>query len=102
MILEGHPAARSVSVVGVPDPTWGQMVVAVIAGIPQDPSATAASIDLYYRNSPLAGFKRPKAYFFARDLPRNSTNKVLRRELRELVVEAQTTGDVSFQRVSGA
>ncbi len=101
MILEGHPAARSVSVVVVPDPTWGQMVVAVIAGIPQDPAATAASIDLNCRNSPLAGFKRPKAYFFARDLPRNSTNKVLRRELRELVVEAQTTGDVSFQRVSG-
>jgi len=101
-ILEGHSAARSVSVVGVPDATWGQMVVAVIAGVPQDPAATAASIDFYCRNSPLAGFKRPKAYLFARDLPRNSTNKVLRRELREVVVEAQATGDIAFQRVSGA
>lgn len=98
-ILEGHAASAVVSVVGIPDAKWGQMVVAAIAGLPEDAPGTAAVLETYCKASPLAGFKRPKAYFFVAELPRNAANKVLRRELRDAALAARTVGRQEFQQV---
>jgi acyl-CoA synthetase (AMP-forming)/AMP-acid ligase II len=79
-VLAGHPAVADVAVVGRPDPTWGEAVHAVI--IPatgQVPSA--AEITAWCRDR-LAHFKCPKTIEFAQVLPRTTTGKVLKRELR--------------------
>jgi acyl-CoA synthetase (AMP-forming)/AMP-acid ligase II len=79
-VLAGHPAVADVAVVGRPDPTWGEAVHAVI--IPATAEApSAAEITAWCRDR-LAHFKCPKTIEFAQVLPRTTTGKVLKRELR--------------------
>ncbi len=99
-----HPGVAEVSVVGMPDPEWGESVVAFVvrraAGIdgPSDtPSGAVATqpVSAAYEVSEaeldasciaaIARFKRPKKYYFVRDLPKNGTGKVLKRELHKLL-----------------
>tara|TARA_R110002020_G_scaffold48818_5_gene139136 strand:+ start:726 stop:2240 length:1515 start_codon:yes stop_codon:yes gene_type:complete len=76
-----HPGVAEVSVIGRPSAEWGEDVVAVI--VPAGPGAPSeAELDAHCR-SQIAGFKRPKAYVFAPELPKNNYGKVLKTELRD-------------------
>jgi len=67
-----------VAVVGVPDPDWGERVVAlVVADGPADEDAV-----LHHAKTELAGFKVPKEVRFADALPRNSMGKVQKHRIR--------------------
>ncbi len=94
--LEAHPAVKEIALIGIPDPKWGQLVVACLAA----EGAEAAELDTYMKESTVADFKRPKAYVFMDALPRNAANKILRRNLREIAVNAQGgEGDWEFATV---
>jgi long-chain acyl-CoA synthetase len=71
-----------VSVVGKSDPEWGEVVVAFVVarGAPPD----SAELDALCLDH-IARFKRPKAYRYVEALPKNSTGKVLKTELRKLL-----------------
>lgn len=79
-VISRHPAVSEVAVVGLPDTRWGEVVTAVV--VAHDPVA-AEDIDRFCRGSELADFKRPRRYFLANELPRNTSMKVSRRSLRE-------------------
>ena len=81
-VLLRHPAVSEVSVVGQADPEWGEVVVAFVVarGTPVDPKELDA---LCLDN--IARFKRPKTYRYVDALPKNSTGKVLKTELRKLL-----------------
>lgn len=83
-VLAAHPAVREVAVIGLPDPTWGERVHAVVVPVAAAPTATELSDFIGAR---LARFKVPKTYEFIDDLPRNSAGKVLKRVLRETAGE---------------
>ena len=89
-LLATHPAIREVAVIGVPDPLWGEMVVACVA------FATGAAgwqeLDAHCRVSSLARFKKPRAYLTLEKLPRNAANKVLRQALHEAVCSERAGG----------
>jgi fatty-acyl-CoA synthase len=78
-VLIEHPDVAEACVVGVPDPDWGEIVVAFIVG-----TASAAQLDAHLLER-IARFKRPKRYEYLDELPKNSYGKVLKRELRERV-----------------
>jgi acyl-CoA synthetase (AMP-forming)/AMP-acid ligase II len=81
-VIYGHPAVREVAVFGVPDPQWGELVMACVV---LKPDATLAADDLvaFCRRS-LASYKLPRRIEFSEtDLPKNSSGKVLKRNLRE-------------------
>ena len=99
-VLETHSSVTEVSVVGIPDSKWGQMVVACMKESDGDVAETATALDAHCRASSLAGFKRPKAYFFTNELPRNAANKVLRRLLRDAAAEAQAQDSANFRHVA--
>jgi long-chain acyl-CoA synthetase len=75
-VLLTHPAVREVSVIGRPDPEWGEVVVAYVVG-----AAPPAELDALCL-SRIARFKRPKDYVFLDALPKNNYGKVLKTELR--------------------
>ncbi len=98
--LESHPAIKEVSLIGIPDPKWGEMVVACLTAVDSDWVVEAAELDTFMKESTVADFKRPKAYVFMNALPRNAANKILRRELREIAVNTQAgDGDWDFVTV---
>lgn len=76
-VLLQHPEVREVSVVGRPHADWGEEVVAFVVG-----TATQVELDALC-NSRIARFKRPKAYVFVDELPKNNYGKVLKTELRK-------------------
>jgi acyl-CoA synthetase (AMP-forming)/AMP-acid ligase II len=68
--------------VGVPDDRWGEAVLAVVVRKAGTPEVSAAElIDLCGRH--LAGYKKPRTVDFVAELPRGSTGKILRRQIRD-------------------
>jgi acyl-CoA synthetase (AMP-forming)/AMP-acid ligase II len=80
-ILETNPKVRYACIIGVPDPTWGQAVRAVIE-LRKGESATEEEIIDFCRDK-MTGFKRPKSVVFADSLPLTPVEKVLRRKVVE-------------------
>jgi long-chain acyl-CoA synthetase len=83
-VLVLHEAVADVGVIGVPDADMGESVLAVVqpADLAADTDALAAELDRFCREH-LAGFKCPRAYRFADELPRLPTGKLLKRKLRD-------------------
>ncbi|HEU0201480.1 MAG TPA: AMP-binding protein [Burkholderiaceae bacterium] len=79
-VLLMDPAVAEASVVGAPDPQWGEVVVAFVvprAGCAVDTAALDALC-----LAQIARFKRPKQYEVVAALPKNNYGKVLKTELR--------------------
>jgi len=79
-VLARHPAVADVAVLGRPDPAWGEAVHAVI--IPAGGAEPSAGEIIAWCRDQLAHFKCPKSVEFTGSLPRTTTGKVLKRELR--------------------
>ena len=77
-VLLKHARVREVSVIGRPDPEWGEVVVAYVVG-----DAEGGELDALCLQS-IARFKRPKDYVFIDGLPKNNYGKILKTELRAL------------------
>lgn len=75
------PGVLEVSVIGIPDPQWGEAVAAFI--VLETGQRLNESDVLTSSRAHLAGFKLPKLIRFLDALPRNSGGKVLRTELRK-------------------
>jgi len=85
-VLARHPAVADVAVLGRPDPTWGEAVHAVI--IPAAGQTVPAGEIIAWCRDRLAHFKCPKSVEFTGTLPRTTTGKVLKRELRAQLTSA--------------
>jgi long-chain acyl-CoA synthetase len=79
-VLEAHPGVLEVAVVGEPDGDRGQAVVAFV--VPAEVPPTAEELSAMCR-ARLAGFKVPRRFVIATDLPRGPTGKILKRLLRD-------------------
>ena len=79
-VLLQHPGVEDAAVLGVPDATYGEAVVAVV-----QPRAGQSLIEaelIEHCRARLAGYKKPRRVIFVDALPRNAMGKVVKRELR--------------------
>ena len=81
VVLEAHPAVAEAAVVGVPHERWGRGVAAWVVCKPAASADEQELID--FCRARLAGYKKPLRVTFVPSLPKSSTGKLLRRELRD-------------------
>jgi fatty-acyl-CoA synthase len=79
-VLLQHPGVRDAAVVGVDDPSWGEVGVAFVVPLAAG-SAEPAEV-LAFLGARLARFKLPKRIVHAAELPRTAYGKVVKGELR--------------------
>lgn len=81
-VLSAHPSIAEVAVFGVPDPLWGESLVAAVV-LRTGCSATPESL-LEFARGQLAGFKLPKDIRIVDTLPKTASGKVQKTELRRI------------------
>jgi long-chain acyl-CoA synthetase len=81
-VIYRHPAVAEAAVIGVPDPVYGEEIVAYVA-LKFGAEATPEEILSFCREN-LPTFKQPKEVRILESLPKSSIGKILKRELRRL------------------
>lgn len=80
-VLAGHRSVALVAVGSIPDEVRGELPCAYVV-LRDGASATATEL-IDFTKTDLAPYKRPRLVRFVADLPKTSTNKILRRKLLE-------------------
>ena len=82
-VLHAHPAVMEAAVIGRPHPRWGERPVAFVTPVPGGEAPDPEQLRSFCRER-LAGYKVPDTFVFGL-LPKTSTGKVRKAELRERI-----------------
>lgn len=81
-VLYRHPAVLEASVIGVPDPEWGEAIVAIVA-FKDGESADPEELRTHCRTSELTSIKIPERVEVMDSLPKNAVGKIAKNELKD-------------------
>lgn len=89
-VLLTHPAVAEVAVLGVPDPKWGEVGIAVVV------RREGASVDrdalLAYLDGRCARYRWPHHVLFWESLPKSGYGKIVKKDIREQLFERGELG----------
>jgi acyl-CoA synthetase (AMP-forming)/AMP-acid ligase II len=80
-ILFQHPDVHEAAVVGIDDPMLGEAIVGLV--VPKQGMTPSSRDILAHAARKLPPFKRPKAVFLVKELPKSANGKILRQPVRE-------------------
>jgi fatty-acyl-CoA synthase len=86
-----HPAIAEVAVLGVPDPVWGEIGIAVCVNRPNQHATEAEIAD--FLGPKIARYKMPKRFLFWEALPKSGYGKVPKRLVKD---ELEKRGELDF------
>lgn len=78
-VLYGHGKVSEVAVIGVPDENLGEAIIAYV--VVNDDQVTREELVALCKEK-LAKYKQPKEIEFLEELPKNTTGKILKRNLK--------------------
>jgi long-chain acyl-CoA synthetase len=88
-VIYAHSAVREAAVFGIPDPKWGELVMACVVPKPEI-ALTVDDLVAHCRQS-LATYKVPRRVeFLDTELPKSGSGKILKRVLRDRFWVRQT------------
>lgn len=93
-VIVTHPGIAEAGVAGRPDPTWGSVPVASVVPRPGVPVPTDAEMRAFCL-ARLAPYKVPVAFMVVATLPRTSSGKLRRSELRAALAGSPPAGGPS-------
>jgi fatty-acyl-CoA synthase len=76
-----HPGVAEVAVVGVPDPMWGEVGIAVC--VARDASAVDEKALAAFLAPKIPRYKMPKRFFFWEALPKSGYGKIPKRMVKD-------------------
>lgn len=79
--LVTHSLVMDCAVFGVPDPEFGEALVAAV--LPRPGTSLTSEVIRVHLRERLAGYKVPRLIWFLNDMPRDSMGKVFKRRLQE-------------------
>jgi fatty-acyl-CoA synthase len=80
-----HPGVAEAAVVGIPDPTWGEVVAAFVRPTGDEPTPSEQDLRDYCREW-LAPYKTPQHWVFVNAFPLTASGKIQKFKLRESFV----------------
>ncbi|WP_293800593.1 acyl-CoA synthetase [uncultured Bosea sp.] len=86
-----HPAIAEVAVLGVPDPVWGEIGIAVCVNRPGQNATEAEIAD--FLGPKISRYKMPKRFLFWDALPKSGYGKVPKRLVKD---ELEKRGELDF------
>jgi fatty-acyl-CoA synthase len=100
-VLLDHPEISQVSVLGVPDDKWGEVVATVL--LAKDPDNAPAVESLYaFAATRLASQKVPELWFFVREYPLTPSGKIQKPVLRDWIVNKRILPVAALRSASKA
>jgi acyl-CoA synthetase (AMP-forming)/AMP-acid ligase II len=89
-VLYNHPGVFDAGIIGVPDPDWGEKMVAFVV---KKPDARISGEDIReYVAQKLAAYKKPKEVYFREELPYTPSGKLLKRVLKNEYLAKSSPG----------
>jgi fatty-acyl-CoA synthase len=90
-VLFSHPGVAEAAVLGVPDPTWGEVVAAFVRVAPDQPAPAPTELHAYCRER-LAPYKTPAHWMFVDAFPLTPSGKIQKFKLRESFAASPAAG----------
>ena len=101
--LYAHPGVVEAAVIGVPDETWGEALLAVVVPAPDSAlgAGSGAEILMAHCRERIGGYKVPRRYRFVDALPKSAMGKILKADLRRYRVQWQVTAPTTHEVIAG-
>lgn len=90
--IYNHPNVAEATVVGLPHPVWSEALTAFV--VAKSPETINPDDIINHCKENLAGYKVPKRVFIVKELPKNPSGKILKKELRILYKDSFTESPI--------
>lgn len=85
-VLLTHPGVAEIAILGVPDPKWGEIGVAVIVRAAGQQNVEAPEI-LGFLEGKCAKYRWPREIFFWDNMPKSGYGKIVKKDIKRLLIE---------------